>query len=88
MLTFYFRFDEALLGQIEDAVIIEGEEEIIDLDTSLSSTTTATDNSVQEMEKLDKDGQKSTSDENCLLGEETDQQKSWNEQVDEDDSLD
>jgi hypothetical protein len=47
MLTFYFRFDEALLGQIEDAVIIEGEEEIIDLDTSLSSTTAATDNSVQ-----------------------------------------
>jgi hypothetical protein len=50
-------------------VIIEGEEEIIDLDTSLSSTTAATDNSVQEMEKLDKDGQKSTSDENCLLGD-------------------
>jgi hypothetical protein len=40
------------------------------------------------MEKLDKDGQKSTSDENCLLGEEMDQQKSWNEQVDGDDSLD
>lgn len=84
-------FDEALLGQIEDAVIIEGEEEVIDLDTSLSSTTTATDNSVQEVEKLDKDRQKSTYDENCLLGEqteETDQSKSWSEQMEEDDSLD
>lgn len=91
MLTFYFRFDEALLGQIEDAVIIEGEEEVIDLDTSLSSTTTTTDNSVQDVEKLDKDGQNSTCDDNSLLGEqteETDKRTSWSEQMEEDDSLD
>ncbi|XP_071137588.1 RING finger protein 17-like isoform X1 [Mytilus edulis] len=64
-------FDEGLIGQIEDDVIVE-REEVVDLDTSTSTTK----------------GDNSFLNEDLTVPEERTRTKSWSDQCDDEDSLD